>query len=195
MEFQSTVLKRRMIRNFQKDPVPDPDIRRILELGIHGPSAGFSQGMSYIVIKDERTKIAIGGKEEIFPNGMHNYVSYAPVLIVVCVSAEAYHRRYREPDKLQEDGTEIEWPTPYWFFDAGAASMIMLLAAVDLGFAAVFSGIPSEEMARFKKLLNIPEEFHPTGIISLGKPAPDVKSPSLKRGRKPLESIVHFERW
>ncbi|MGI0092246.1 MAG: hypothetical protein ACREBS_11115 [Nitrososphaerales archaeon] len=54
-------------------------------------------------------------------NGLHNFVSYAPVLIVVCVSEEIYHARYREPDKIREDGTEIVWPTPYWFFDAGAS--------------------------------------------------------------------------
>jgi nitroreductase len=46
-----------------------------------------------------------------------------------------------------------------------------------------------------KQYLGIPEEYHPVGVISVGKPAKDVKSPSLKRGRRPLDQVVHFEKW
>ena len=38
------------------------------------------------------------------------------------------------PDKLS-DGEEIDWPVPYWFVDAGAALMLVLLAAIDEGLA------------------------------------------------------------
>ena len=51
-----------------------------------------------------------------FPNsrkrGFHAFVSGAPVLIVPCTNEAAYHRRYRELDKLRQDGTEIDWPVP-----------------------------------------------------------------------------------
>ena len=114
---------------------------------------------------------------------------------MVCVSESIYHRRYQEADKLRPDGTEIEWPTPYWFFDAGAASMIVLHAAVDLGYAAVFVGVFGPDIPELKTMLGIPEEFHPVGMISIGKPAPDVKSSSLKRGRRPYGDVVHLERW
>jgi len=30
-----------------------------------------------------------------------------------------YHDRYRKSDKLQ-DGSEIEWPVPFWYVDEGA---------------------------------------------------------------------------
>ena len=39
------------------------------------------------------------------------------------------------PDKL-DDGQEIDWPVPYWFVDAGAALMLLLLAAIDEGLGA-----------------------------------------------------------
>ena len=47
-------------------------------------------------------------------------------LIVPCVSEEVYHRRYREPDKIRADGTEIDWPIPYWWVDIGATWMLII---------------------------------------------------------------------
>jgi len=71
--------------------------------------------------------------------------------------------------------------------------MIILLVAVDLGYAAAFTGASDPE--GMKKLLGIPNEYHPVGVISIGKPAKDKKSPSLKRGRKPISQVVHYEKW
>ena len=66
----------------------------------------------------------------------HQWVSEAPVESAACVSEDAYHKRYQEPDKTREDGAEIDWPVPYWHFDIGALSMVLLLAVVDAGLAA-----------------------------------------------------------
>jgi nitroreductase len=46
-----------------------------------------------------------------------------------------------------------------------------------------------------KELLGIPDHFHPVGVISIGYAAPDKKSPSLKRGRKLVGDVVHYEHW
>lgn len=35
----------------------------------------------------------------------------------------------------------------------------------------------------------------PMGVIALGHGAPDLPSPSLKRGRKALAEVVHREGW
>ncbi len=56
MEFQETVLKRRMVRNFADRPVAPEIIDRILDLTRHAPSAGFTQGQSFIVVTDPQTK-------------------------------------------------------------------------------------------------------------------------------------------
>jgi hypothetical protein len=54
-------------------------------------------------------------------------------------------------DKLQ-DGKEIEWPVPYWHLDAGAALMLILLAAIDEGLAAgVYVGRPLDELVRWER--------------------------------------------
>ena len=195
MEFQKVVLRRRMVRHFTSEPVPLGEVERILELAQHAPSAGFSQGSAYVVVTEPsmRQKVAdLQGEQEYSATGFHRWISEAPVNIVACVSEKIYHDRYNESDKLEE-GREIEWPTPYWFFDIGAGCMIVLLGAVDSGLAAAFTGVVDPE--GMKELLGIPLHFHPVGVISIGHSAPDVKSPSLKRGRRPAAQVVHYEKW
>ncbi len=196
MDFEQVVLRRRMVRHFTSDPVSNATVDSILALAQHAPSAGFSQGCAFVVVTEAalRHEVAIvQGEEEYSQSGFHHWISEAPVNIVACVSEKIYHDRYNESDKLKQDGTEIAWPTPYWFFDIGCASMIILLAAVDRGLAAAFSGV--SDVGGMKRLLGIPDDFHPVGVISLGHPAPDVKSPSLKRGRRPFNQVVHRGHW
>jgi nitroreductase len=197
MEFDQIVRKRRMVRNFQRKPVSVEAINRILEIAQHSPSAGFSQGWAYVVITDPDLKKKIGqiqGEEDFYAEKrFHKFVSEAPALIVACTSEELYHERYRESDKLKEDGTEIEWPVPYWHFDIGCACMLIFLAAVNEGLATGFTGVFRTDDMR--KLLRIPLKFHPVGVISLGYPDSDIKSPSLRRGRRAVKEVVHYEGW
>lgn len=197
MEYDQVVQKRRMVRNFQPIPVKREVIDKILQLALHAPSAGFSQGWAYIVVTEKKLKEQIGqlqGESDYYAGKrFHKFVSEAPILVIACVSEKMYHDRYREPDKLNEDGTEIEWPTPYWYFDIGCACMLIFLSAVNEDLAAAFTGV--FRVSEMKRLLEIPDDFHPVGVISIGYPAPDKKSPSLKRGRRPAEVVVHHERW
>lgn len=187
MEFAKVVLKRRMIRAFKPDPIPKSSFDRILELAQHYPSAGFSQGVAFVVITDNEKR---GRLQE-----LNRLRGDAPLLIVPCVSEKIYHDRYQEADKIQSDGTEIEWPVPYWIFDVGCASLIILMTAVDEGLAAYFAGAFRTEILR--KELGIPTDFQPVGIISIGYPdhKSDIPSPSLKRGRRPFRDAVRFEHW
>ncbi len=196
MEFEKAVLRRRMVRHFASTPIPRATVDRILSLAQHAPSAGFSQGCAYVVLTrpEIRKKVAVlQGEDEYVRSGFHRWISEAPVSVVACVSEKLYHDRYREKDKLNDEGKEIDWPTPYWFFDVGAASMIILLGAVDSGLAASFTGV--SDVTGMKKLLGIPKHFHPVGVIAMGYARKDVKSPSLKRGRRPSDQVVHRECW
>lgn len=196
MEFSDVVRRRRMVRNFQDKPVDDETIERILALAQHNPSAGFSQGQDYVVVRSDALKKQIAElahEASYVQKGFDPFVSQAPVLIVPCTNEEAYHRRYQEKDKVDAEGKEIDWPVPYWFMDVGCAVMILLLAVVDEGLAAAFVGIP--DLAALKELLNIPDEVSPVGAIAIGHPAPDKRSPSLKRGRRELRNVVHHEGW
>ena len=196
MEFTQTVLKRRMVRHFTDEPVPLETIERIVELARHAPSAGFTQGQAFVVVTDPAPKKAIAalcGEESYVEGGFHPFVSEAPVLVIPCTSEAAYHRRYQEPDKIMEDGTEMVWPVPYWHMDVGCAVMVLLLAVVDEGLSAGFSGV--WDLDALRALLGIPAEFTPVGVIAIGHRAPDVPSPSLKRGRTPDAAYLHRERW
>jgi len=187
MEFERVVRQRRMIRAFKPLPVPEEKVGRIVELAQHYPSAGFSQGMAFIVVTEPERVRRI--------RELNRLRGDAPVLIVPCVSEKLYHDRYHEPDKIRPDGTEIEWPVPYWYFDAGCASLLILLAVVDGGLAAYLAGAFRPDLLR--KELGIPDDFVPVGVISIGYPDYDrhVPSPSLDRGRRPLSQVVHSQHW
>lgn len=196
MEFQKAVRRRRMVRHFTAEPIPRETVDGILDLAQHAPSAGFSQGGAYVVVTDPEVKRKVArlqGEEANNARGFHRWISEAPVAVVACVSEKLYHDRYNEPDKLDEQGNEIAWPTPYWFFDIGAGCMIILLAAVDAGLAAAFTGVT--DVRGMKDLLHIPAHFHPVGVISIGHGAEDVKSPSLRRGRRKAAEVIHHDRW
>ena len=196
MEFQDVVRKRRMIRNFTNDPVSGEVIERIVEAGQHAPSAGFSQGVVYVVVTEEETRKAIGeiaGEAWYVRSGHAPFISGAPVQVVICTSEQVYHDRYNEPDKKGKGQEEINWPIPYWHTDAGASLMLILLAAVNEGLGTAFVGVREPKL--LQQLLEIPDAYLPIGVTMIGHPAPDLKSGSLKRGRRSLDDVLHRERW
>lgn len=199
MDFTEVVLKRRMVRHFTSEAVAPEVVERMLELARHAPSAGFTQGQSFVVVTQPQLKHAIARichEESYVEDGFHSFISETPVLVIACTSEAAYHRRYQEPDKVNEDGSEIVWPVPFWHMDAGCAVMIVLLAVVDEGLAAGFAGVPTMQgMDALRELLGIPEEVTPVGVIPIGHRAPDVPSRSLKRGRKAENEYIHHEKW
>lgn len=196
MEFKEVLRKRRMVRNYTTEPVDEAALERILAAGRKAPSAGFSQGQRFIVVTDaaKREEIAgIVGEHYYTEQGFDPWISRAPVHIVVCVREDDYHERYREEDKLLQDGSEMDWPVPYWWVDGGAGMMLLLLAAVDEGLAAGFFGF--HRAGGLKEALGIPQDVMPIGIVTVGHPAPDRRSGSLARGWRPASKVVHRERW
>jgi nitroreductase len=196
MDFSEVIRRRRMVRNFTGEPVAEDVIERIVAAGQRAPSAGFSQGVNYVVVTDRETRKAVGeiaGEEHYVAGGFDPFISGAPVQIVICTSERVYHERYNEPDKKPEGEDEIDWPIPYWHTDAGASMVLVLLAAVNEGLGSAFIGV--EEPARLQALLDIPEEWLPIGVVMIGHAAPDTKSGSLKRGHRKLEDVLHRERW
>lgn len=196
MDFTELLNKRRMVRNFTDEHVDEDVLERILDIGQRGPSAGFTQGQDFIVVTDPAMKQKLAElctEKNYVEKGFDPFISKAPVLIVPCTNEGAYHRRYQQADKVDKEGNEIDWPVPYWFMDVGHAVMLVLLAVVNEGLAAGFAGFRNLQEA--KDTLGIPEEVTPMGVIPIGHPAPDKRSPSLKRGRRKLDNTVHREKW
>jgi nitroreductase len=197
MEFTEVIRKRRMVRNYDPDkPVSRESLERIAAAAQRAPSAGFSQGQRLVIVTDpeRRRRVAEICEEPAYvAAGFDAWISNAQALFVPTVSEQTYHRRYQEPDKIQDDGTEIDWPIPYWYMDVGATALLVHLAAIDEGLAAGFLGLESYD--ELKAYLAIPDEHQPVGVITVGHPLPDRRSGSLKRGWVPRDDFTHWEQW
>jgi FMN reductase [NAD(P)H] len=201
VEFRDVLSRRRMVRHYVDEPVPQDVLERILASVRRAPSAGFSQGQRLVVVKepDRRRSIAeLLGEGESVAEGYEPWLSSAPVHVVVCTREADYHERYTKEDKLVE-GREMAWPVPFWFVDAGAAMMALLMAAIDEGLASGFLGVPVEKQPDFRLLLELPDDIAVVGIATLGRPAPDPRwSASTSRATQPRRrrsEVVHWERW
>jgi nitroreductase len=198
MEFAEAVRRRRMVRNYDPDrPVPVEVRERLLANARRAPSAGFTQGWAFLVLEtpEERGRFWGATAEPGDPDPWSRDMQRAPLLVVALSHRQAYLDRYAEPDKGWTDKDEAEWPVPYWHIDAGFAALLMLLTAVDADLGACFFGLPVERIADFRAAFGVPEEYTPIGVVSVGYPAPDRRSPSLRRGHRPAEDVVHRGRW
>jgi FMN reductase [NAD(P)H] len=198
MEFADVLRRRKMIRNYTGEPVPKEIVERIVARARKAPSGGFSQGLRLVVVAEDETRrriAGLAGEAEYLELGFEPWISRAPVHVVVCTREDDYRERYREPDKLQEDGTEIDWPVPWWYVDAGKAMMLLLLAAIDEGLGAGLFGLDPDGNEGVRELLGIPDDVVVVGVVTIGRPAPETRPGSRRRGWKPLEEVVRWEHW
>jgi nitroreductase len=198
MDFAEVVSRRRMVRHFAPDRVDRAVLERIAAAAQRAPSAGFSQGQRLVIVTDpdrRRRLAAMAGEAFYIGQGFDPWISEAPALFVPAVSAKVYVDRYNEPDKRDpaaEPGTADEWDVPYWWMDVGCTVMLILLAAVDEGLAAGFAG---GDFGAIRDEVGLPDDFMPAGVIPVGQPLPDKKSPSLKRGWRGLDDFARWETW
>jgi nitroreductase len=189
-----------MVRAFTDRPVPRPLVDRVIDAGLRAPSAGFTQGTSFVVLEGPSTarfwELTARTPDAPPPGGRLAGMRAAPVVVVPLAHKAAYLERYAEPDKEHLGrAREQAWPVPYWDIDAAFAVMAMLLAATDAGLGAVFFGLFHGEAAVLAEF-GVPDGHRPIGAIALGWPsARDHRSPSLDRGRRPRAEIVHYGRW
>ena len=199
MEFSDVVRRRHMVRDYDPDrPVPLELRERLLEHAIRAPSAGFSQGWAFLVLESdqERDRFWTATTDAGAPDGWLTRMRRAPLLVVPLSHKAAYLERYAAPDKGWTDRDEARWPVPYWDIDTGMAALLMLLTAVDEGLAACFFGIPPDKLPAFRTAFGVPEEYTPIGCVSVGYAGiEDRRSPSLDRGRRGLDEVVHRGAW
>jgi nitroreductase len=76
------------------------------------------------------------------------------------------------------------------------AALLMLLTAVDEGLAACFFGVPAARLDDFRTAFGVPARYRPVGCVTVGyRGDDDRRSPSLRRGRRPVEEVVHRGSW
>ncbi|SNS47665.1 Nitroreductase [Geodermatophilus pulveris] len=203
MEFSDVVRRRRMVRDYDADrPVPAEVRERLLEHALRAPSAGFTQGWAFLVLEDpaDRDLFWSVTTSPGTPDGWLTRMRRAPLLVLPLSSQAAYLERYAEPDKgwTERDPASVaaRWPVPYWDVDAGMAALLMLLTAVDEGLGACFSGVPGDRVDALRAAFGVPDTHRPVGLVTVGYPgADDRRSPSLRRGRRGVDEVVHRGRW
>jgi FMN reductase [NAD(P)H] len=201
VEWSEILARRRMVRSYLSDPVPEATVRRIVATVRRAPSAGFSQGHRLVVVTAPETRrelARLAGEDEYVAAGGQAWISTAPVHVVVGTREESYHERYRKPDKLR-DGEEIGWPAPYWYVDAGSLFLLLQLAAIDEGLASGVYGVLPEQVPGLRALVGLPEDVHVVCVVTIGVPAPDPQETALvsrlTQRRLPLDELVRWERW
>lgn len=194
MELREAIRRRRMVRSYQPHrPVPRETVNTLLNLAIRAPSAGHTQGWRFLILDDITSRRRFWAvTSDGAPDPWRRRIQRAPTLIVCFSDREAYLDRYAEPDKGWTDRDEARWPIPYWHVDTGMAALIVLLAAQDDGLAACFFGVPGESWPALFEAFAVPAGLAPVGVVSLGYPAPDRRSPSLRRGRRSLAEVAAY---
>lgn len=201
------VRRRRMVRAYRTDStVPRAALIRMLQHATRAPSAGFTQGWDFVVLTAAQDRARFWtaatpadppgtGRQAAGPDPWLQGMMTAPVLVLCLSDPHRYLDRYAEPDKGWTDRDPGRWRVPYWDVDTGMAAMSMLLTAVDEGLGACLFGVPAQRHATVLAAFDVPDDRRIVAVIATGRPAPDRRSPSLRRGRRPWGEVVHEGRF
>jgi nitroreductase len=160
--------KRRSIRRYRPDPVPDDMLEQILEAGRWAPSASNRQPWHFVVVRDQAVlKEVAQHAAYYFLRWAH--VAEAPLLIVLC--GDARSRIYRQ----------------FLHEDIGLAGGGMMLQAKALGLGTCWLG--GVDRKAIADILKLPEGIDVIGLLTVGFPAEEPPPTP----RKPLEEIVHYD--
>lgn len=193
--YAGIVRRRRMVRQYADEPIEPETVDALLAYALRAPSAGFTQAVSWLVLTGESVR-RFWTVTSTAPNRWLAGMADAPVLLVGWTDADAYRRRYAEPDKAWSTDDQ-PWAAPYWWVDAGMAAQSILLGATAHGLGACFFGLPTNRIAAVRAEFGVPGDQLSVGVISLGRPAADerpIGSPRRRRRRSPDE-LIHRESW
>ena len=166
MEVFECIRRRRTVREFKPDPIPEAVLHRILQAGRWSPSSSNSQPWHFLVVQDTATLAKLASIAAQGP-----FIARAPLAIVI----------------LMENATRPQ-------LDAGRALQQMELVAWSEGLGTCFVGVRQEEQQRaVKELLGIPAELELITITPYGFRLPSMDGGGTPR--KPLSQLVHREKF
>lgn len=169
MNILDAINSRRSIRKYTNEPLSDKQLKTVLKAGFQAPSAHNRNPREYIVLRDREILEAI--------TKFHPYTKMLPQAgcgIVVC----------GDKNKQEREGFLVS--------DCSASIQNMLLAAHGIGLGGVWCGIypVAELMEPLSKLLKLPENIIPIGIVTVG--VPDEEKKDLDKFN---EENVHYNSW
>ena len=170
VDYWQVIEERYSVRSYDPDAdVPAETIERLLQAAIQAPSAGNRQPWHFYTVRDLEKRQGL--VEAAFGQ---EFVSQAPVAIVVCADADHSAERYGNR------GRDL-----YCLQDTAAAVVHILLAAVASGLGSCWVGAFDEQKAA--EVLSLPRRHRPVAILPIGKPA---RQESRHTRRQPLEQVV-----
>ncbi len=169
MDFQELIRLRYSVRAYLPKPVEEEKLKAVLEAARLAPTAANRQPFGIVVL---RTADKQDGLRRLYDR---DWFSQAPLVIAVCVDRRAAWMR--------SDGKS------YGDVDAAIAMDHLILAAAELGLGTCWVAAFDPKVAR--ELLALPEGIEPVAFTPLGYPADEPRP----KARKPLEALVHYERW
>jgi nitroreductase len=163
----------RVVREFDPRPLEPWAVQRILDAGRRTGSSKNQQRWAFVVCRD-RAHLA-----ELATLGpWAGHLAGATVAIALLA-----------PDVATTDAPlSVMW-------DLGRAAQSMVLAAWELGIGSVPATVYDHDLAQ--ELLGYPAGQHCEFLLSFGYPADpsDLTRPPRSGGRRPLDDLVHEERW
>ena len=204
-DFITVAKERRSVRQYDAEYVmTEEEIREILEIAIQAPSSSNLQPWRFLVIQDKQTQ------QELLPiaNNQQQIVD-ASAVIAVLADIEGYKNAERIYGELVNKGImKNEIKEPYVasilhnygnfsaekalsvaMIDGGLVSMQIMLAAKAKGYDTVPMGGFDE--AKFVDAFNVPENFKPVMLISLGKGT----KAGFEKVRLPLDTILTWNKY
>jgi len=143
------IFRRRSVRAFRSDPVPEAAIQNLLEAAMAAPTACNTRPWEFIVLTDCERLAAVA---RLLPNGA--FLARAPLGIVV----------------LGDLGRAHAGELSYLLQDCSAAIQNLLLAAPALGLGACWLGVHprADRVDGLRQLFRLPEKIIPVAVIALG---------------------------
>ena len=164
MNVIEAIKTRRSVRKYKPEPIPETDLKTILEAAQLAPSAGNKQPWKFVIVRDSETKKKLAEKAR-----QQLWIGEAGVVIVALAMDKkdpSIYERWAERDVM----TAVEH---------------MVLTAWELGYGTCWIG--AFEQKDIKEVLDVPEEMTVINLLPIG--VPDQKPEP--RGRKPFVEIFH----
>jgi len=196
--FWEIIENRRSIRVFEDRPVPQEVVDKLLETAVLAPSAHNAQHWRFVVMTKREDKLrfaermGIDHRTAMLAQGMsetdvesrakarEERISGAPVIVLLCLDT-ADVRNFN--DATRDDGDYLMGVQ-----SVALAGGHLLLAAHAEGLGAVWICAPLFAPERVREALDLPPNWIPQGMISLGYPAEEPKTKVMK----PLTDVVRF---
>jgi len=204
MDLFDAIQGRKSIRRFKQTPVPDEDIKKILDAGRLAPSANNVQPWSFVVIKDKALlgKMATAVREMLdrmipysaseqeatrlaaYKSNYYVFFENAPAVIAVFMEPYGSSGILARMGYSPEEALRLR-PLP-GLQSVSAAIQNMLLAIHALGYGSCWMTGPLVAQEAFEKLLGYGKEKSIAALLPIGLPDEDPPA----RSRKPLDEIV-----